>query len=102
MKDYIALVTVELHKFARQIPGGRPGTRRQRPLRRVRPIERNGLLSTVDRLNQPMTAAISCQDEHAILQLQEDAQQRLSTNNSQSSCVLDLTEVGSPRHVSTN
>jgi hypothetical protein len=25
MKDYIALVTVELHKFARQIAGGRPG-----------------------------------------------------------------------------
>jgi hypothetical protein len=24
MKDYIALVTVELHKFARQIAGGRP------------------------------------------------------------------------------
>jgi hypothetical protein len=40
MKDYIALVTVELHKFARQIAGGRPGRRRrrQRSLRRVGPM----------------------------------------------------------------
>ncbi len=37
MKDYIALVTVELHKFARQIAEVRPG-RRQRSLRRVGPI----------------------------------------------------------------
>jgi hypothetical protein len=35
MKDYIALVTVELHKFARQIAGG---GRRQRSLRRVEPM----------------------------------------------------------------
>ena len=35
MKDYIALVTVKLHKFARQIAGG---GRRQRSLRRVEPM----------------------------------------------------------------
>jgi hypothetical protein len=35
MKDYIALVTVKLHKFARQIAGGE---RRQRSLRRVEPM----------------------------------------------------------------
>jgi len=29
MKDYIALVTVELQKFARQIAGVRPGRRRR-------------------------------------------------------------------------
>jgi hypothetical protein len=32
MKDYIVLVTVGLHKFARQIAGVRPGRRRQRSL----------------------------------------------------------------------
>jgi len=30
MKDYIALITVELHKFARQIAGIHSGERRQR------------------------------------------------------------------------
>jgi len=30
MKDYIALITVELHKFARQIARIHPGERRQR------------------------------------------------------------------------
>ncbi len=38
MKDYIALVTVGLHKFARQIAGGVRGRRRQRSLRRVEPM----------------------------------------------------------------
>jgi hypothetical protein len=33
MKDYIALVTVELRKFARQIAGVRPARRGQRSLR---------------------------------------------------------------------
>jgi hypothetical protein len=44
MKDYIALVTVELHKFARQIAGGRPGRRRQRSLRGVGPMSAIGMV----------------------------------------------------------
>jgi hypothetical protein len=39
VKDYIALVTVELRKFARQIAGGeRPGKWRKRSLRMVGPM----------------------------------------------------------------
>jgi hypothetical protein len=46
MKDYIALVTVELHKCARQIAGVRPGRRRQRSLRKMGPMSEMAVLNT--------------------------------------------------------